>query len=189
MDVLFWTQLLAVSEWAIRLTMLPVIVLRKEKPVTCLAWLTIIFFEPWIGLGLYLLIGENRLGRRRLARRHSRRPQLEASDYSRVDPHHIVDPNETDDYNVLVDLADRMGGLPAVAGNSISWMTDTEVVINRLIADIDAARQHVHLLFYIFKDDTVGCGNEACGYSPSCPRISGGYRSNGSTCATIANWR
>ena len=81
MDILSWTQLLVASEWAIRLTMLPVIVLRKEKPATCLAWLAIVFFEPWIGLGLYLLIGENRLGRQRLARRHSRRPQLDASDY------------------------------------------------------------------------------------------------------------
>ena len=30
------------------------------------------------------------------------------------------------------------------------------MVIDRLIADIDAARQHVHLLFYIFQDDSVG---------------------------------
>ena len=71
MDVLLWTQLFTASEWIIRLTMLPVIVLRKEKPTTCLAWLSIVFFEPWIGLGLYLLIGENRLGRRRLAHRRS----------------------------------------------------------------------------------------------------------------------
>ena len=68
MNVFYWTQVLAASEWVIRLTVLPVIVLRKEKPATCLAWLAIIFFEPWIGLGLYLLIGENRLGRRQLAR-------------------------------------------------------------------------------------------------------------------------
>ena len=87
MDILSWTQLLFASEWAIRLTMLPVIVLRKERPATCMAWLAIVFFEPWIGLGLYLLIGENRLGRQRLARRQSRRSQLEASDYPQVEPH------------------------------------------------------------------------------------------------------
>ena len=155
MDVSFWT-LLTASEWVIRLTMLPVIVLRKERPATCLAWLTIVFFEPWIGLGLYLLIGENRLGRRRWARRRSRRGQLEAADYSRLDPDHIVDANQGGDHSVLADAAARAGGLPVVAGNSISLMNDTDVVISRLIADIDAARQHVHLLFYIFKDDNVG---------------------------------
>jgi cardiolipin synthase A/B len=156
MEILFWTQLVAVSEWAIRLTMLPVIVLRKEKPANCLAWLTIVFFEPWVGLVLYLLIGENRLGRRRLERRRIRRSQLEASEYPDVEPDQVVDPNATDDYSVLVHVAEHAGGLPVVAGNSISLMTDTEAAINRLIAEIEAARQHVHMLFYIFKDDVVG---------------------------------
>jgi cardiolipin synthase len=155
MDVSFWT-LLAASEWVIRLTMLPVIVLRKEKPATCLAWLTIVFFEPWVGLGLYLLIGENRLGRRRWARRRSRRPQLEAADYPPLDPDHVVDPDVGDDHGVLIDAAARARGLPVVTGNSILLMADTDRAIDRLIADIDAARQHVHLLFYIFKDDSVG---------------------------------
>ena len=156
MDFLFWTQLLAVSEWVIRLIMLPVVVLRQEKPTTCLAWLGIVFFEPWIGLVLYLLIGENRLGRRRLERRRSRRPQLDSAEYSRVHADHVIDPDEADDFSVLVHLAEHVGGLPVVAGNSISMMTDTDEVIDRLVAEIDAARQHVHLLFYIFQDDVVG---------------------------------
>ena len=155
MDVTFWTLLLA-SEWAIRVTMLPVIVLRKERPATCLAWLTIVFFEPWVGLGLYLLIGENRLGRRRWARRRSRRLQLEAAEYPPLDPDHIVAVDQSDDQSVAADPAARAGGLPVAAGNSIVLMNDTDVVIDRLIADINAARQHVHLLFYIFKDDSVG---------------------------------
>jgi cardiolipin synthase A/B len=156
MDVFYWTHLLVASEWVIRLTMLPIIVLRKEKPATCLAWLAVIFFEPWIGLGLYLLVGENRLGRRRLARRQQLRPLLAASDYPSVESHHVVDPNDSDEYNVLVHLAEQGGGLPVVGGNSISLMSDTDVVIDRLVAEIDAARRHVHLLFYIFKDDEVG---------------------------------
>ena len=57
---------------------------------------------------------------------------------------------------MLVHLAEHVGGLPVVAGNSISLMSDTDVVIDRLVADIDAARHHVHLLFYIFQDDAVG---------------------------------
>ncbi len=156
MNLPYWTQLLVASEWAIRLTMLPVIVLRKEKPTTCLAWLAIVFFEPWIGLALYLLIGENRLGRRRLASRQRRRLRLQATDYPQVESDHVVDPGETDDFSVLVHLAEHVGGLPVVAGNSISLMSDTDEVIERMIAEIDAAQHHVHLLFYIFQDDEVG---------------------------------
>ena len=35
-------------------------------------------------------------------------------------------------------------------------MAETEAVIDRLIEDIDHARNHVHLLFYIFWDDDTG---------------------------------
>lgn len=155
MSLLFWTQLLAASEWAIRLTILPVIVLRKEKPTTCLAWLALVFFEPWIGLGFYLLVGENRLGRRRLARRRLRQPLLENSEYPGVDPNHIVDPSENE-YHALIHLSEHVGDLPIVTGNSLVWMPETDAVIDRLIADIDAAHHHIHLLFYIFRDDSVG---------------------------------
>jgi cardiolipin synthase A/B len=156
MGLSFWTNVWVASEWLIRLIMLPVIVLRKEKPVTCLAWLTVVFFEPWVGLGLYLLIGENRLGRRQLARRQQLRPLLDASEYPRVEPAHVIDPAETDEYNVLTQLAEHGGGLPVVAGNSISLVSDTDEAIDRLIAEINSARHHVHLLFYIFKNDAVG---------------------------------
>ncbi|MFZ1933374.1 MAG: cardiolipin synthase [Thermoguttaceae bacterium] len=155
MNVFFWTQVLAASEWVIRLTVLPIIVLRKEKPATCLAWLAIIFFEPWIGLGLYLLIGENRLGRRQLNLRKQLRPLLNTFEHPSIEANRVV-PDETDEYNVLAQLAERGGGLPVVGGNAISLMSDTDVVIDRLIAEIDAARHHVHLLFYIFQDDSVG---------------------------------
>ncbi|MCE5303281.1 MAG: cardiolipin synthase [Planctomycetaceae bacterium] len=155
-NVLFWTQLLATGEWIIRLTMLPVIVLRKEKPTTCLAWLSIVFFEPWIGLALYLLIGENRLGRRRLARRRRRRSQLETSQYGRMAARRAMDASQIEECKVLVHLAGDVGGLPVVPGNAISWTTDTDEAIDQIIAEIDAAKRHVHLLFYIFQDDTVG---------------------------------
>jgi cardiolipin synthase A/B len=154
-DVFFWTKVFAASEWLIRLLMLPVVVMRKEQPATCLAWLAVVFFEPWIGLVAYLLIGENRLGRRQLARRERLRPLLEASDYPNVESN-VVQTDDTDEFSVLVHLVEHGCGLPVVAGNSIALMSDTDVVIDRLIEEIDSARHHVHLLFYIFKDDEVG---------------------------------
>jgi len=156
MELLFWTQLLVASEWIIRLIMLPVVVLRQEKPATCLAWLAVVFFEPWVGLGLYLLVGENRLGRRRLAKRQQRRLLLNATGYADVEPDHVLGSEAAAELRVLVHMAGRVGGLPVVAGNSIALMSDTDVAIDRLVAEIDAARHHVHLLFYIIKDDAVG---------------------------------
>ena len=102
------------------------------------------------------LIGENKLGRRRLKQRQRRKLQMRASDRANVDPRHIVDPEGSDDFTVLTHLAEHAGGLPVVAGNSITLMSKTEEVIDCLVSEIDAAEHHVHLLFYIFQDDVVG---------------------------------
>lgn len=156
MDLLFWTKYLVFTEWVIRLVMLPVIVLRKEKPTASLAWMSIVFFEPWIGLALYVLIGENRLGRKRLARRRRRHAEFESAAYPDVASEHLVNPRREGEYKVLAHLAEEVGGLPIVGGNHIEFLSDTDAVIERLVADIDAAQRHVHLLFYIFRDDAVG---------------------------------
>ena len=89
------------------------------------------FFEPWIGLGLYLLVGENRLGRRRgrgaaVAARNSKPPTILLST-----------PTTSSKPTTATSTAWRpiqpcAGGLPVVAGNSISLMNDTDMVINRL---------------------------------------------------------
>ena len=155
-DGLYWTYALVLCEWIVRLVMLPVIVLRKEKPTAALAWLAIVFFEPLIGLGLYLLIGESRLARRRLRRRRRQHAEFEAREYPTVDPRYVVNPQTTGEYNVLVHLAEEIGGQPVVGANHIEYIADYYPAIDRLIADIDEARHHVHLLFYIYADDAVG---------------------------------
>ncbi|NUQ62739.1 MAG: cardiolipin synthase [Pirellulales bacterium] len=156
MSVLFWTHLLAISEWMIRLIVLPIIVLRKERPATCLAWLAIVFFEPWIGLGAYLLVGENRLGRDRLKRRRRRRAVLETSEYPKLGSRRLDGAALEHESHPLMDLAEQVVGLPIVGGNQVAFYSNTDQVVDRLVEAIDRATSHVHLLFYIFRDDYVG---------------------------------
>jgi len=61
----FWSWY-TVSEWVIRLVMLVIIVNQRRPPRSAMAWLMVIFFLPWPGLIVYLLIGENQLPRRRI---------------------------------------------------------------------------------------------------------------------------
>ena len=143
--------------WLIRVVMLLVVVTRKKKPVACLAWLAVIYFMPWIGLALYLLIGENGLGRRRV-KQHSRHAELlvKAVNTASFLQRHVIHPTLDDRQEILAHVTETLGGLPILGGNDVELLADTEQVVARLIADIDAARDHVHLLFYIFAGDDVG---------------------------------
>jgi len=191
-----WTTYWVLSEWAIRLVMLPVIVLRKERPSTCLAWLTLVFFAPWLGAILYLVVGETRLGRKRLQLRKSQWQSLESLNAPRVGSRLVTSdnsssvplelPDEDEDMpgqsaemegfqtafhqrlsrrveellpgplRSLADLGARITGFPATPDHEISYLSDSLLTIDRLIAEIDSATDHVHLLYYIFRDDVVG---------------------------------
>ncbi len=54
------------------------------------------------------------------------------------------------------DLARRLGDFEPMGGNSVELLPDYYGAIDRIIADIDSAAHHVHLLFYIFCDDATG---------------------------------
>ena len=52
-------------------------------------------------------------------------------------------------------LAENLGHLPILGGNQVELLTAYDELMTRLVADIDAAKHHVHLLFYIFADDAA----------------------------------
>lgn len=151
---LFPTAYLA-SEWAIRLVMTP-IVIRKRRPAGALAWLAFIYFIPWIGFIFYLLIGRRALGRRRSARYDEARRWAQTPVRLALQDPHITHPVVAPELDDLVTLCKRLSGLPIVGGNEVRFITDSDRFIDDLIDDIDRAEHHVHMLFYIYKDDQTG---------------------------------
>ena len=75
-----WLNLFFAAEWMVRIAMLVIVPMRRS-PEAAKGWLLLIFFEPSIGLVLYLLIGRPTLPAWRLARQAEfdllARPQVE----------------------------------------------------------------------------------------------------------------
>ncbi len=151
-----WLVVWSLIEWGIRLTMLVVILRRRFMPATALAWLMITFLLPELGLALYMLLGDARLGRKRTKLHRlivfaSRR----AGRLSRLHQH-IIRPKVEPELEPVILLAETIGGMPILGGNNVELLGEAEEMIDRLIADIDAAEHHVHLLYYIYACDDLG---------------------------------
>jgi cardiolipin synthase len=145
-----------IGEWVIRLVMLGVIVGQRRPPSSAMAWLMVIFFLPWLGLVLYLLIGSDHLPRRRIEQ-HARLVKELLALRQRFDGHPSIEhPGLAPESRAAVTLAEKLGHMPILGGNDVELMTRTEDVVDRLVADVDAAEHHVHLLFYIYADDETG---------------------------------
>lgn len=153
--ILSWSSLYYVSEWLIRLVMLS-LVIDRHPPRVAMTWLLVIFFLPWPGLLLYLFIGENRLPRRRLAKRKALLTRLEGM-HTRYMPHreNVASMVGRKSLPTAI-LAERLGYMPILSGNKATLLADTGTVIDLLVEDIDAAQHHVHLLVYIFAVDLTG---------------------------------
>jgi cardiolipin synthase A/B len=154
-DIFSWTLLYYISEWVIRIVML-FEVPRRRAPQSSMAWLLVIFFVPWPGLIIYWLIGSHRLPRRRIQEHDEILQRLETVN-RRFEAHSsIAHPKLSEHSMVAVKLAQRLGYMPILDGNNVELIAQTDEFISKLVTDIDAAKNHVHLLFYIFANDSTG---------------------------------
>jgi cardiolipin synthase len=153
--MLTWATLYYAAEWAVRIVML-VYVPQRRTTAAARTWLLLIFFLPFVGLVVYWLFGRIYYPRRRIeeqvrASQYVREAQAEMRAARRMDPP-ALDPLPA----ACADLARRLGDFEAWGGNRVELLEDYRGALDRLVADIDAARNHVHLLYYIFEDDATG---------------------------------
>ncbi len=145
------------SEYAIRIVLTAfILVRRRHTPEVRWAWILLVVALPVVSVVLYVLLGDNTLGRRRIERRS--RIQDDFSEWAQ-DAHrtHDVNPDSLhQDERQMAALAARTSGAKVTAGNAVELIGEPETFVQRLIDDIDAAQQSVELLFFIIAPDAWG---------------------------------
>lgn len=133
------------------------ILLRDDlSPPARLAWFIVLVAVPYVGTVVYFLFGEVDLGHS-ADKRHARvfaeihakaRPLMGAPGASAA----LIAP----EYRPAFAYAASINGFHAVPGNHAEVMPDPATTRARMIADIDAATNHVHVLYYIWLNDGMG---------------------------------
>lgn len=145
----------ALGHLALQLSFVGRALLRPHREASSrAAWVLVILTMPAIGMIAYVLFGETSIGRKRLEKYHviSGRVRQEAAQG-------LLDGQYGDvreRYRHLFRLGHSVNGLGPLSGSQGQLMEDTDEAFRRLVDDIDAARDSVHLLFYIWLDDGNG---------------------------------
>lgn len=129
------------------------ILYRKLTVSTTLAWIILIAALPYAGLAVYLLFGDHRLGRRRLkhGEKIRRYYQINYGVRNRAIENETIPSSRF--YKSLSTLVANDTGFYPCGSNQIELMRDSEIIFDRMIADIEAAKVSVHLEFYIIHAD------------------------------------
>ena len=152
-----WTTVSLVGLVSVQLAVIARAILRPHRdPASRIAWVAVIAVIPILGIFAYLLFGETSIGRKRIDRNHavlaglpSPAPPTAAEEgrFRAAIPAH---------YAPLFRLGETINGFPPVSGNAAQLMADSNAGIDSMVADMDAATDHIHLIFYIWLADNNG---------------------------------
>lgn len=141
----------------IHLAFLARAVLRSHRePASRLAWVVVIIGLPVVGILAYVLFGETNIGRRRAARLREVTARLPNVSEAPGADSGALQPTVPDRYAPLFHVGRSVNGFEPVGGNRAGLLADSNAAIDSMVADIDAAKDHVHLAFYIWLPDNNG---------------------------------
>lgn len=131
------------------------VMLRPRARQSSMAWILVIVAFPIVGIVLYAVVGEVRAGSRR-RHRHGVIQGSIRSAARRAQGKAIVPTAVPWGTEAIARLARLGDDTPPRQGNRLTLLDSVQSLMQSLIDDIDSAKVHAHLLFYIYLDDQVG---------------------------------
>ena len=153
-NLMQWSLVYLISEWSIRFVML-VYVPQRRSAAASRTWLLLIFLLPWPGLVLYALFGRIYVSKRRLELQ-ARASRFIRTVQDQMGEHKYSGTALPETSAAIGVLAARLADFEPFGGNEFELIADYDGAIDRLVGDIDSARDHVHLLYYILGNDETG---------------------------------
>jgi cardiolipin synthase len=151
----FWTAITILGYMVTLALIRWVLLLKKRHPGSTVAWIMVILLIPYLGGLLFLVFGVNRVERR------ARRKHLASETIGReipnvasfqLAPGEGVDPRQIP----LIRLATRIADTVPTVGNDIEVLGDTNRTLGLIEQAVLAARQTIHLEYYIYRSDRTG---------------------------------
>lgn len=129
-----------------------VVILDNRNPVKTMAWILILMFVPIVGLIFYFFFGRSQRRERIIGKKsYGRLLKKPMAEYLAQDP--SVVPEE---YARLIQLFQHTNQAFPFDGNRVEVYTGGYSMLQALVRELQKAKQHIHLEFYIFEDDAIG---------------------------------
>lgn len=154
----YWSILLILN-YIIAASAAITILLKNINPTKTLSYIIVLIFFPFLGLVVYYLFGQEY----RKNKIFNRKNVLNQSIIKSIQEDFKFDEKEIqkvdsylDEKVKLVNLLYSSDNSPLTLHNEIDILKDGNAKFPKLIKDLKSAKHHIHLEYYIIKDDTIG---------------------------------
>ena len=152
-----WTTAVYAGVVLLHLAFMVRAILRPHRdPESRIAWVVTIAVIPIVGIGAYILFGETNIGRKRAERAAAALATMPPAIPLQSKYDKWMLPELPERSEPLFRQGETINGFAPVGGNSAHLLADSNSAIDTIVADMDAAVDHIHLIFYIWLEDNNG---------------------------------
>lgn len=154
----YWTLLLTLN-YLLAVSAVVTILLKNVNPTKTLSYIIILIVFPFLGIIVYYLFGQeyrkNKIFKRKNVLNHdiiqsiNNDFELNKQETKRVEDY-------LDHKVKLVKLLYASENSPLTLSNDLTVFRDGNTKFSKLLEDLNAAKHHIHLEYYVFKDDNIG---------------------------------
>lgn len=130
------------------------VITENRNPLKTMSWILLLVFLPLAGLVIYYFFGQDV----RKLRIISKKKYKLLKSRSTTQPAIIPDDasNKWPEYIALATMLNHKHEAALLQGSLVDIFTDGKSKFDALIADLQGAKHHIHLQYYIFNDDQIG---------------------------------
>ncbi|WLR51593.1 cardiolipin synthase [Bacillus tianshenii] len=133
-----------------------IIFLENRHPTKTLTWLVVLAVFPVLGFFFYLIFGQSY----RKKRTYQRKAWLDEQAFAKIEGNRQINERDIEQMGghqkLLFKLAHRLGKSPISFASETKVLTDGEEKFEELKKWLKRARHHIHLEYYIVRNDDIG---------------------------------
>lgn len=134
--------------------------LESDSPAKTVAWLLVLYAFPLVGLVFYILFGQRLSKKFRLKKIKSTRVDfIQDAAYTQKEILNEIGLFKNDKSKVkgrLINLLLKNSNAPFTVNNKVCVFSNGEDKFNSLLEDLKSANEHIHMEYYIIRDDEIG---------------------------------
>ncbi len=156
----YWWTIAIVLNYILVIIAVTAILFKSINPTKTLTYIIVLLVFPFFGLIVYYFFGQEYRKDKIFNRKDVLNNNLIKSIYQDLK----LDPNTLSNYEAKIDedqirlihLLQKNDKSPLTKFNDVEIIIDGENKFEKLFKDIEAAKHHIHIEYYILKDDKIG---------------------------------